>query len=67
MDFERLASRISQQWEAKSGKMDWLGMESILVDILESRDGNMTDSDRCSLLREAIDAWTRRGHFTGSY
>ena len=67
MTHGELARRIAGQWTTGVNRMDWLGMEAVLVDVLQSNDPNMTADDRLALVREAIDAWTRRGHFSGSY
>lgn len=50
--------RINVKWNNPHPKMDWLGMETILRDILNS---DMTDSDKVLASSEAIGAWTRRG------
>lgn len=40
--------------------MDYLGMENLLVDILKS---DLSDELKIKHSKEAIDAFTRRGHF----
>lgn len=57
-----IQARIDYKWESRSPKMDWLGLEAILVDIQRADIG---DNVKCALTREAIDAWTGRGHFVG--
>ena len=52
---------INRAWETKSSKMNWLGLEKLLVDILRVDD--VSDADKIQLIKESIDAFTRRGHF----
>lgn len=52
-----IRDRIEAHWDAKSMKMDWLGLEQILQDIL--REANPTPT--LLLIDEAIGAYTRRG------
>ncbi len=54
---------IDQKWEKGPSKIDWLKLEDILDVIL--REGGFPDEIKVRLAREAIDAWTRRGHFVG--
>jgi len=58
---DKYRERLNQLWDRKERKMDWLGMESMLVDIL--RDAELTDREKVKLTKECIDAYTRRGHF----
>lgn len=60
-----IEKRVDSQWDAKGIKVNWSSFEALSVDILKS---DYSDSDKLALLREAIDAFTRRGHFdVGSY
>jgi hypothetical protein len=62
-EYNKLRDRIGSVWDkGKVGRdMNWLGLEQLLVDILNS---SIHESDQIYLLKEAIDAHTRRGHFT---
>ena len=63
-----IRNRLDSQWDEKARKMDWLGLEDILCDILRlPNDGVITDSHKLTLIKEAIDAYTKRGHFRGDY
>lgn len=55
-----IRTALDEQWNRKSAKLDWLGLETFLVRVLNS-DIDATDARRAC--REAIDAFTRRGHF----
>jgi len=52
--------RIQRAWEDKSLKMDWLGLENLLRDILYSRD--LTEEDKISLCKATLAAYTKRGY-----
>ncbi len=52
------AIRINAAWESKSMKMDWLGLEVLLRDILSS---GLEASEKVELAKEAIAAFTKRG------
>ena len=58
----QIEARIDAQWDnlehSRSHKMDWLGLETILRDILSS---GMDDTEKVIASREAIAAWTGRG------
>jgi hypothetical protein len=58
----QIEARIESQWNlhdtCKSIKMDWLGLEQILRDILSS---GMDNTEKVIASREAIAAWTGRG------
>lgn len=58
-DLER---RLLAVWNTRV-KMDWAGMETMLVDILSS---DMSDVDKIAHCKEAIDAYTKRGYFIES-
>lgn len=45
----------------RRGKMDWLGMETMLADILT--DPDLSAYDKVQLSKECVDAYTGRGHF----
>lgn len=51
---------LGKKWQEKPGKIDWLGLEDLLVEILNTDD---TADERVALAKEALDAFTRRGHF----
>lgn len=53
-------SELSKQWNSKVIKTDWLKLEDVLVNILGMDD---TAEEKVALCKEAIDAFTRRGHF----
>lgn len=55
-----IVARINAQWDSRSRATDWLGLEQILVDILKEP---MSAEAKVVLSKEAIDAFTRRGHF----
>jgi hypothetical protein len=55
---------IDEHWKDRPHhKIDWLRLEDVLDVIL--REGGFPDTIKVKLAREAIDAWTRRGHFVG--
>lgn len=56
----KLAEKILAQWDNKSGNFDVGGLEDTLADVLNS---TFSDKDKIALAKEAIDAYTRRGHF----
>lgn len=59
---EKLARyAINCVWDTAAQRVDWLGLEQLQVDILRSSE--LTDKQKVSLLKEAIDAHTRRGYF----
>lgn len=62
---ERTKAIIERAWENKSIKSNWLALEEMMVSILDSE--LMTDSDKIPLLKETIEAYTKRGHFDGKY
>ena len=51
-------TRIDKQWDIRTAKMDWLGLEQILRDILNS---NFDSQTKVELSKEAIAAYTKRG------
>lgn len=53
--------RIDEVWRLGSHKMEWLKLEQLMVDILKCT--QLTDSQRIDLIKQSIDAHTRRGHF----
>lgn len=53
--FRNCRDAIDAEWETPHGYVDWLGMERVLVRAL--REGNIGHA------KEAIDAFTHRGHF----
>lgn len=55
-----VAEHVLAKWDKPAGKMDWLAFETCLVDILRS---DFNPVDKVALSKEAIDAFTRRGHF----
>lgn len=54
---------LGHVWEARNIKMDWLEMEETLVDILNLTDDLVDDKTKLKLVKECIDAFTKRGHF----
>ena len=52
---------LDAAWQRK-GKMDWLALETLLVNVLRE-DAGYTADERVRLAREVLDAFTRRGHF----
>ena len=55
-----ILAAIDYQWSQSRATMDWLKLEDVLVAILATR---QDDSVKVRLCKEAIDAFTRRGHF----
>lgn len=53
-------SALDRQWHAKTIKIDWLSYEGFVVDVLKS---DLSQEEKIALVKEALDAWTRRGHF----
>ena len=63
MTLQEIEQRLDEVWNNKSIKLDWNGLEDMLVHIC-----NLTDADafkKLSLVKDAIDAYTKRGHFRG--
>jgi len=58
-----LVEDVRKAWLGNQRKMDWLGLENLLVRILRLGPGTISTEERLALLKEAIDAKTRRGHF----
>lgn len=58
---EQIRKLLDAQWESRTIKMNWEGLEKILVDILKWHD--FTNDEKVQLTKEAIDAFTKRGHF----
>jgi hypothetical protein len=52
--------QLDEKWASRSVKTDWLGFESFLEDILCNP--VLSDTEKVQITREALDAWTRRGH-----
>jgi hypothetical protein len=61
MNKEEILKKFDDQWNVKKPKMDWLGMENLLVDILKRSE--LSEHDKLLAVQECIDAFTRRGHF----
>lgn len=59
---KNLSTRINAHWDYKGHKMDWLSLEQLLVDILNSDE--LSPVDKEYMCKEAIDAVTKRAHFT---
>lgn len=60
------SERINAQWDKNAPlKMDWMGLENLLTDILAT--ANLQNDSKVSLCKEAIEAYTRRGNFNGQY
>lgn len=59
----QIEDRINAQWDriekSRSLKMDWLGLETILRDVLS--DTVLSDTEKVIASKEAIAAWTGRG------
>jgi hypothetical protein len=60
---ETTEKRINEMWSARKGMIDWLHLEQFMSDVLSSE---LSDTDKVSACREALDAVTRRGHFDPS-
>lgn len=58
---EEMAKRLDEVRKRRSIAMDWSGLENTLVDILNSI--SMSEREQIDMIREAIDAYTKRGHF----
>jgi hypothetical protein len=58
-----IRDRLNRQWNLHSAKMDWPGMETVLVGILNNE--GILPETRLALCKEAIDAFTKRGYFVG--
>ena len=56
-------SAVDKVWERGKwhSRVDWLDMEQFTVDVLRSKE--LTDKEKVRILKEVIDAYTRRGHF----
>lgn len=52
--------QIDMQWQAKTCKMDYQGMELLLVNILNM---DAKDWEKVALCMDCINAFTRRGYF----
>jgi hypothetical protein len=61
MTLADITGAIEKAWSARSPKMDWLGLETVLVAILTNPTAD--DARKVTLSKEAIDAYTKRGHF----
>ena len=61
MTNEQIETALLKQWEVKSVKMDWVGMETLLQHILTSK--TLTPEQQLAATRECIDAYTRRGAY----
>jgi hypothetical protein len=61
---QALIANLKAEWNRRPGGMDWLGLENILVAIL--RNQQVSPDSQILLVKEAIDAFTRRGHFQPS-
>lgn len=57
--YDWFCAAIDKQWSSNGILTDWLGLESILRDILSSR--ALDDTQRVALCRDAVAAFTRRG------
>jgi hypothetical protein len=60
---QEIESLLDKVWTDGRIKNDYTGLENILVDIC-----SLTDSDahkKLALVKDAIDAYTKRGHFRG--
>lgn len=60
MTQEEMAQHLDVVWRRPSKKVNWLELEADLVDILKQ---NWSAEEQINMIREAIDAHTRRGHF----
>ena len=52
---------IHRAWTNENAIMDWLGLEQTLVATLKN--GYLTDAEKVFYVKEAIDAFTKRGYF----
>ncbi len=69
-NLQELRARIGAQWDARGRpKMDWLGLEDVLRDILRAyKEGDpgpgetqTSAGQALALVDEALAAWTKRG------
>ena len=61
---QQILAKLEAQWEKKTNKIDWCAYETLIVYIMQAE---MTCGEKLALCREALDAFTRRGHFIGQY
>lgn len=61
MTLAEILSAIDAAWGTRSPKMEWLKLEDTLVAILSNPVAG--DTRKVTLAKEAIDAFTKRGHF----
>lgn len=59
---EGLREELQAVWTGPSGKMDWQGLECMLTAVLDSHN-SLSSDEKVRGAREALDAFTRRGHF----
>ena len=61
MEAKDIRGQLDSMWAVKShAKLDWLKFEQFLDDILNSQ---LSDAEKVCASKEALDAFTRRGHF----
>ena len=61
MTLNEVTSKLDSYWSNKSHtKLNWLDFEQFLADILS---GDFDNDTKVRLSCEALDAFTRRGHF----
>lgn len=58
---EQLEQEITDQWQAKGHKVDWLKVEQQLADVLNT--DTQDAAWKIKWAKECLDAHTRRGHF----
>ncbi len=61
MTKEQIMEQLDAQWAKRSFKLDWLSYEQLTADILTS--DSLSDYEKVCACKEALDAFTRRGHF----
>ena len=63
MTAEDICNRINKQWENKSPKMDWTGLEQSILDVLRLAAKQKTSPQQAlTMIDEFVGAYTRRGN-----
>jgi hypothetical protein len=61
-DVASIKQAIDNAWETKQLTMEWYQLESCLVAIIQCE--TISDpNDKLAMIKDSIDAFTRRGHF----
>jgi hypothetical protein len=62
MDAKQTRRHLDVTWAMGSHKkLDWLRFEQFLADVLNSK--SLDDNEKVRASKEALDSFTRRGHF----